>query len=191
MSQHYVDCQKCGKYSDFYCNACHVRICLECRDDHIRNIGSIKHEICRYKERKLRFMTVLCKFHPEHSLILCCNECNQAICGLCTTGLHFQHTFSDLEKVYTDRLNEYLGEIRKIRDVLLPQCMSRLDTIRNTRRNLESNIDKQPDQMKNLEIKEKDYNVKVSNLQTHMNILQMSLELISTGYPVYYLPKKN
>lgn len=187
MSQHYVDCETCGKYSDFYCNSCHKRMCSECRDEHLGNNDSTKHEVCKYENRKVRLKTVFCKCHPDNNIILYCNECKKSICGLCTTDEHSGHNFLNLEKVFTENRNNYLGEIRKIRDSVLPQCLNNLETIRKKKRNLENRIDKQANEIENLELEEEAYSFQLDELNSYMGFLQAILKSISSGNPIYQL----
>lgn len=121
MSQHYVNCQMCGSYSEFYCNECHQEMCGECRDKHLRHPDNSEHEVCRYKDRKLIFPSIPCKLHPKHQLTLCCENCQQAICALCTTKKHAGHVFLDLEEVYTKKCKTHIELICKIRDDVLPK----------------------------------------------------------------------
>lgn len=119
MSQHHKECQFCGCYSEFYCNACHQRMCSKCRDEHLRNPDNIQHEICRYMEKKYKLTSVPCKLHSNHLLVLCCQKCHQAICAICTTTEHVGHGFLDLEKVYKENIKTRLDHIRKIRDEII------------------------------------------------------------------------
>lgn len=191
MSQHFVDCQTCGKYSDFYCNSCHKRMCIKCRDNHLSNTDSTKHEVCKYENRKVRLKTVLCKFHPKQELILRCEECNQTICGLCpSTALHFGHKFLNLEEVFTNSRNDSLKEIREIRDSVLPHYQTCLETIRKKKRELENNKDKHANEIQNLEIEEEAFNLRLNELKNYMGFLQARLSSISSGNPLYQLSEK-
>lgn len=133
MYQHYIECQTCGRYSEFYCNACHQRMCGNCRDEHLKNPDNTKHEVCNYKERKLKLSSIPCKLHPSQLLALCCKKCQQAICALCTIKEHEGHGLLDLEEVYTKHHQMRLDQIRRIRDDIIPQCRVRLKEAMNAR----------------------------------------------------------
>lgn len=133
MFQHYVECQTCGSYSEFYCNACHQRMCGNCRNEHLKNPDNTKHEVCNYKERKLKLASIPCKLHPSQLLALCCKKCQQAICALCTTKEHEGHGFLDLEEVYTKHHQMRLDQICRIRDDIIPQCRVRHKEAMNAR----------------------------------------------------------
>ena len=141
MSQHYVDCQTCGGYSDFYCNDCHQRMCGKCREDHLRNPYNKKHEVCGYKDRKLTFNSKPCKFHPTHQMVLCCKRCQIPICAICTTKDHAGHEFLDLEEVCTKNFRIRFEQIRQIRDNVLPQSRITLleakEITKETKQNVE------------------------------------------------------
>lgn len=148
MSQHYVDCQTCGGYSDFYCNACHKRMCGKCRDEHLTHPDNAKHEVCRYEDRKFVFSSVPCKAHPKHQMVLCCNKCQQAICALCTTKEHEGHGFLDLEEVYTKKYKTRTEEIRRIRNEFLLNSRLRLKESRNATLELKGNLELMRNSMK-------------------------------------------
>ena len=136
MSQHHVDCQTCGDYSDFYCNDCHQRMCGKCRENHLRNPYNKKHEVCGYKHRKLTFTSKPCKYHPTHQMVLCCKRCQIPICAICTIKDHAGHEFLDLEKVCTKNFRIRFEQIRQIRDNVLPQ--SRLTLLEAKERTMET-----------------------------------------------------
>ena len=142
MSQHYVDCQTCGGYSDFYCNDCHQRMCGKCREDHLRHPYNKKHEVCGYKDRKLTFTSKPCKFHPNHQMVLCCKRCQIPICAICTTKDHAGHEFLDLEEVCTKNFRVRFEQIRKIRDNVLPQSRLHLQEAKETTKETKQNVDR-------------------------------------------------
>lgn len=148
MSQHYVECQTCGCYSDFYCNACHQRMCGKCRNEHLRDHDNTQHDVCKYEDRKFMFSSVPCKVHPKHQMVLCCKKCQQAICALCTIKEHDGHGFLDLEEVYTKKYKTRTEEIRTIRDEFLLNSRLRLQESRNATLELKGNLEIMRNSMK-------------------------------------------
>lgn len=143
MSQHHIECQTrtCGNYSEFYCNACHQRMCGECRDEHQKHPDSSQHEVCRYEDRTLTVSSVPCKLHPRQQLTLCCKKCHQAICAFCTTKEHDGHGFLNLEEVYTKNYKTRIEEIRKIRDDMLPKSRLRLKESKDATLEAKGNVE--------------------------------------------------
>lgn len=148
MSQHYVECQTCGCYSEFYCNACHQRMCGKCRNEHLRHPDNTQHDVCKYEDRKFMFSSVPCKVHPKHQMVLCCKKCQQAICALCTIKEHDGHGFLDLEDVYTKKYKTRTEEIRRIRDEFLSDSRLRLQESRNATLELKGNLELMRNSMK-------------------------------------------
>ena len=142
MSQHYVDCETCGQYSEFYCNACHQRMCGKCREEHLRNPNNAKHDVCGYKDRKMTFTFKPCKLHPIHQMVLCCKRCQIPICAICTTKDHDGHGFLDLEEVCTKNFRVRSEQIRKIRDNDLPQSRLHLQEAKETTKETKQNVDR-------------------------------------------------
>lgn len=140
MSQHYVDCETCGRYSDFYCNACHQRICGKCREEHLKNPDNTKHKISKYKERKMRFLSNPCKLHPIHQMVLFCKKCQKAICAICTTSEHEGHGFLDVEEVCTEKFRARFEDIRNIRDNVLPPSRVNLEESQRITKETKDNI---------------------------------------------------
>lgn len=147
VSQHYVECQSCGGYAEFYCNACHQLMCGECRNKHLKHSENTQHEICRYEDRKLTILSVPCRLHPRQQLNLCCENCHQAICALCTTKGQAGHGFLDFEEVYTKNYKTRIEQIRKIRD-LLPTSRLRLKESRNATLEVKENLEMLKSSMK-------------------------------------------
>nr|XP_022346154.1 uncharacterized protein LOC111138466 isoform X2 [Crassostrea virginica] len=138
--QHYVDCETCGRYSDFYCNACHQRMCDNCREDHLRNPDNISHKVTKYRERKMRFLSNPCKLHPTNKMVLCCKKCQKAICAICTTKEHEGHGFLDIEEVCTEKFRARFEDIRNIRDNVLPQSRVNLAESQRITKKTKDNI---------------------------------------------------
>lgn len=144
MSQHHIECQTraCGSYSEFYCNACHQRMCGECRDLHLKHPDNTKHEVCKYEDRMLTVQSVPCKLHPRQQLTLCCKKCHEAICAFCTTNEHDWHgRFLKLEEVYTKNYKSRIEEIRKIRDDVLLKSRARLKESKDATLEAKGNVE--------------------------------------------------
>lgn len=123
-------------------------MCGKCRDEHLKHPDNTQHEVCRYEDRKLPIQSVPCKLHPRQQLTLCCENCQQAICALCTTKGHAGHVFLDLEEVYTKKYKTRIEHIRKIRDDILPTSRLRLQESRNASLEIKVNLEMLKSSMK-------------------------------------------
>lgn len=123
-------------------------MCGKCRDKHLEHPDNTQHEVCRYEDRKLTIPSIPCKFHPRQQLTLCCENCKQAICALCTTKGHAGHGFLDLEEVYTKKYKTRIEHIRKIRDDILPTSRLCLQKSRNATLEIKGNLEMLKSSMK-------------------------------------------
>lgn len=123
-------------------------MCGKCRDEHLTHPDNTQHEVCRYEDRKLTIPSIPCKLHPRQQLTLCCENCQQAICALCTTKGHAGHGFLDLEEVYTKKYKTRIEHIRKIRDDILPTSRLRLQESRNATLEIKGNLEMLKSSMK-------------------------------------------
>ncbi|XP_078339392.1 uncharacterized protein LOC144627183 [Crassostrea virginica] len=140
--QHYLVCgtEDCQKNGQFYCNACHLPLCVQCRNKHKKTPNTKNHEIVIYRHRKQQFPVEICQDHPTRNKELFCRECSIPICSKCyTLKEHKGHDIDDLEEIYADKYADWQGEFSKIQKYFLP-----------TSNSLKSDIEEDFSQIKNI-----------------------------------------
>ncbi|XP_056015295.1 uncharacterized protein LOC125673379 [Ostrea edulis] len=126
--QHYIECDTCTDYSQFYCNSCHQRMCKEHRDIHLKENENKdeEHVVVLYQDRTKELPEEKCKIHPQKIIDLNCSDCEVVLCSKCFTQKHNGHTVQDLEIVYNEILQKCRKRMIHIRDAIIPQAMGNL-----------------------------------------------------------------
>ncbi|XP_062599250.1 tripartite motif-containing protein 3-like [Saccostrea cucullata] len=122
-AQHFLECviEKCERNCEFYCNPCHLRLCKQCRDEHLKSPENKNHEVVLYQQRNRQLPVEKCKIHPTKDVEMLCEECQVPVCSKCVTQReHRGHIFIDLEKNYAEKFADFQEEISKIQDYFLP-----------------------------------------------------------------------
>ncbi|XP_062608944.1 E3 ubiquitin-protein ligase TRIM45-like [Saccostrea cucullata] len=130
-AQHVIECdtESCGKFSEFYCNTCHQRICDQCKQRHLeQNKG---HEIVRYHKRKRKLPSEKCMIHPTQDIDIFCKVCEDPLCSTCFALFHSDHDKSDLETIYNDILQQCQKEIAEIWKTVIPKAKNNLESKRD------------------------------------------------------------
>eukprot|EP00105_Crassostrea_gigas_P044012 XP_019928160.1 PREDICTED: E3 ubiquitin-protein ligase TRIM71-like [Crassostrea gigas] len=116
-AQHYFACgiEHCEKNCMFYCNDCHQPMCEQCRNEHQKSLDTKNHEVVPYREHNCQLPVEKCRDHPTRNIDILCDECNVPLCSKCSTlPVHKGHSFTDLEKIYTEKSVACRQEIQKI-----------------------------------------------------------------------------
>ncbi|XP_061192383.1 uncharacterized protein LOC133200606 [Saccostrea echinata] len=122
-AQHFLECgiEECERNCEFYCNPCHLRLCKQCSEEHLRSQENKNHEVVLYQQRKRQLPVEKCKIHPTKDVDMLCEECQIPVCSKCVTQReHRGHIFTDLETVYAEKYTDFQEEIRKIHEYFLP-----------------------------------------------------------------------
>ncbi|XP_062598537.1 tripartite motif-containing protein 2-like [Saccostrea cucullata] len=122
-AQHFLECDidKCERNCEFYCNPCHLRLCKQCSEEHLKSPENKNHEVVLYQQRKRQLPVEKCKIHPTKDVDMLCEECQVPVCSKCVTQReHRGHIFNDLEKNYAEKFADFQEEISKIQDYFLP-----------------------------------------------------------------------
>ncbi|XP_062569637.1 RING finger protein 207-like [Saccostrea cucullata] len=122
-AQHFLECgiEDCERNCEFYCNYCHIRLCKQCRDEHLKSSGNKNHEVVLYQQRERQLPVEKCKIHPTKDVDMLCEECQVPLCSKCATkGDHQKHTFVDLEAVFAENFTLCQQEISKTHEYFLP-----------------------------------------------------------------------
>ncbi|XP_061171184.1 uncharacterized protein LOC133180731 [Saccostrea echinata] len=139
-AQHMIECdtESCRKFSEFYCNTCHQRICDQCKQPHLeQNIG---HEIVLYHERKRKLPSEKCRIHPTKNIDIYYNDCQDLLCSTCFVQNHRNHDTSDLETIYNDLLQQCQKEITDIWKTDIPKARDNVETLEEKRENVKKEI---------------------------------------------------
>ncbi|XP_062596338.1 uncharacterized protein LOC134257761, partial [Saccostrea cucullata] len=119
-AQHFIECdtESCRNFSEYYCNACHQRICDQCKQRHLeQNSG---HDIVLYRERKRKLPSEKCRIHPTQDIDVHCDVCQVPVCSSCFSQHHSDHNKSDLETIYNDIVQQCQKEITEIWKKIIP-----------------------------------------------------------------------
>ncbi|XP_061182186.1 tripartite motif-containing protein 2-like [Saccostrea echinata] len=122
-AQHFLECgiEDCERNCQHYCNPCHLELCEQCRNEHLKSPENKDHEVVLYQQRKWQLPIEKCKIHRNKEVDLLCKECQVPLCSKCTTLRHHQgHTFLDLEAIYSEKFSLCQEEINKIQEYFLP-----------------------------------------------------------------------
>ena len=197
--QHYLVCgsEDCQENGQVYCNVCHLPLCEQCRDEHLKSSKTNTHEIVLYRHRKHQLPELKCELHPIRNVDMFCKECKIPLCSKCSTSKeHHGHKFDDLEEIYTERYAIWQSEFSKIQKYFLPTTQGLkkdiekdATTIKNTMENIRTSMKTQAESLKN-----KVDEITLENIQ-HANEMENSLlemlESQKTTYDEYiaYLEK--
>lgn len=122
-AQHYLECgiEDCERNCHFYCNDCHQPVCDQCRDEHQRSPKTKNHEVVLFMQRKLRLPVERCRDHPTRDIDIFCDKCSVPLCSKCSTmPVHKEHSFTDLEAIYTEKVAACREEIPKLQEYFVP-----------------------------------------------------------------------
>ncbi|OWF43678.1 uncharacterized protein LOC110459414 [Mizuhopecten yessoensis] len=96
-------CAWCESIQDvnWYCNDCHEALCDRCFEGHQRARKTRNDDVVPIKEAIKQdevFIPDVCKTHRGKTCDLYCSDCDIAICAMCFTEKHKQHTFKNIEE---------------------------------------------------------------------------------------------
>ncbi|XP_062595810.1 uncharacterized protein LOC134257184 [Saccostrea cucullata] len=123
IPQHFLECgiEDCERNCQYYCNHCHLKLCEQCRNEHLESTENDDHEVVLYHQRKRQLPIEKCKSHKTKDVDLLCKECQVPLCSKCTTLRDHQgHTFLDLETIYAEKFSISQEEVNKIQEYFLP-----------------------------------------------------------------------
>ncbi|XP_062593289.1 uncharacterized protein LOC134254781 [Saccostrea cucullata] len=180
-AQHYIECdtESCRNLSKFYCNSCHQRICVQCKQTHVEKNN--EHEIVLYQERKRKLPSEKCKIHPTQDVDVYCKVCQDPLCSTCVFKNHRDHDISDLETIYNDILQQCQMEITEIWNTVIPKAKNNIGSIGEKKDNVKREISKLRVSMKNRADELKividsvltDYNKKIDEIENSIqNVME-------------------
>ncbi|XP_021367333.1 uncharacterized protein LOC110459423 [Mizuhopecten yessoensis] len=107
-------CAFCESIQDvnWYCNDCCEALCDKCKEGHQRGKKTRNDDIIPIKKGNKRREAVLpevCKTHRGKTCDLYCSDCGIAMCAMCFTETHKQHTFKNIEEEIVSQ-REYIQD---------------------------------------------------------------------------------
>ncbi|XP_062585847.1 E3 ubiquitin-protein ligase TRIM33-like [Saccostrea cucullata] len=135
-AQHFIECDTefCRNFSEFYCNTCHQRMCVQC--EHVHRKKNKSHTIIPYHERKRKLPSEICRIHPTKDIDVYCEDCQDPVCSMCFAKDHSDHVYSDLEAIYNDTLHKCQKEITEIWKTVIPEAKNNVESIGKKRENV-------------------------------------------------------
>ncbi|OWF45359.1 uncharacterized protein LOC110457142 [Mizuhopecten yessoensis] len=111
-------CAWCESIQDvnWYCNDCLEVLCDRCKEIHKRANRTKNDDVVPIKEANKQDEAVLpevCKTHRGKTCDLYCSDCDIAMCTMCFTEGHKQHTFKNIEEEIVSQ-KQYMQDQLKI-----------------------------------------------------------------------------
>lgn len=149
-------CFKCLGDTKYFCESCPCDMCPQCKDNHVRNLLTIDHNVVSY-HRKLNCVPKqeICERHPSHFYVNYCEICELPLCLYCTH--HEEHRTQDLRIACKTKQQQHRRTIHTIRSealfnrsVLLPRIKADFKTCRNEFSLYQSNMLTKAQKLKDL-----------------------------------------
>ncbi|XP_065928764.1 uncharacterized protein [Magallana gigas] len=123
-------CSKCPRDTEYYCVACPCDLCPQCKENHVKDLKTIDHDVVSYRD-KINYIPTqeICVRHPSHVYIKYCEPCELPVCYHCSE--HRSHGLINLQIVYQRERQQHRGTIHTIRSEALfyrPVLLSRIKT---------------------------------------------------------------
>lgn len=116
------ECSNCTDISQYYCNPCHMQLCEKCKENHLKSLDFLHHEILSiHQQQPVTFPTENCNVHPSNVVISCCDTCLIPLCFRCAANPeHKGHEFVSLKTIYAEKFDLCSERISRIKEHLLP-----------------------------------------------------------------------
>nr|XP_034308016.1 uncharacterized protein LOC105326468 isoform X2 [Crassostrea gigas] len=141
-------CSKCPGGTEYYCESCPCDLCQKCKQNHVKNLKTIDHNVAIYRDKFNNIPTQeICVRHPSHVYLKYCEPCQVPVCDSCFG--HKSHRFPvslfrqskhktlSLRGAYKTKQQQHRGTIHTIRSdalfyrpVLLPRITDDIKTCR-------------------------------------------------------------
>nr|XP_034308033.1 uncharacterized protein LOC105321474 isoform X2 [Crassostrea gigas] len=81
-------CSECLGGTEYYCESCPCDLCQKCKENHVKNLKTIDHNVVSYHAKFNNIQTQeICVRHPSNVYIKYCKPCQVPVCDSC-----FGHT---------------------------------------------------------------------------------------------------
>ncbi|XP_052679260.1 uncharacterized protein LOC128160045 isoform X1 [Crassostrea angulata] len=141
-------CSKCPGGTEYYCESCPCDLCQKCKQNHVKNLKTIDHNVATYRDKFNNIPTQeICVRHPSNVYRKYCEPCQVPVCDSCFG--HKSHRFPvslfrqskhktlSLRGAYKTKQQQHRGTIHTIRSdalfyrpVLLPRITDDIKTCR-------------------------------------------------------------
>eukprot|EP00105_Crassostrea_gigas_P004634 XP_011417905.1 PREDICTED: uncharacterized protein LOC105321336 [Crassostrea gigas] len=161
-------CSKCPRDTEYYCEPCSCDLCQKCKENHVKNLKTIDHNVVSHHEKFNNIPTQeICVRHPRKVYINYCEPCQIPVCDSCfghkshrfpiTLFRKERHNFESIQLAYKTKLHQHRGTIHTIRSealfyrpVLLPGITDDIKTCRTEFSLYQSEILKKAQKLKDL-----------------------------------------
>ncbi|XP_065939209.1 uncharacterized protein [Magallana gigas] len=141
-------CSKCPGDTEYYCESCPCDLCQKCKENHVKNLQTIDHNVVSHHEKFNNIPTQeVCVRHPSHVYTKYCEPCQVPVCDSCfghkshrfpiTLFRKRRHNFKSIQLAYQTKQQQHRGTIHTIRSealfyrpVLLPGITADINTCR-------------------------------------------------------------
>ncbi|XP_062580150.1 uncharacterized protein LOC134242133 [Saccostrea cucullata] len=116
--------------SEFYCNPCHKQLCRGCKEEHLKSLDFIHHDIVSLLQHQPTYLAENCTIHTTSAIISFCDNCLVPLCFKCAASSeHKGHNFVNLRTTYAEKFDICSKRISNIKDHLLPSSRARQNEI--------------------------------------------------------------
>ncbi|XP_052680950.1 uncharacterized protein LOC128161660 [Crassostrea angulata] len=122
-------CSKCPGDTEYYCVSCPCDLCQKCKENHVKNLQTIDHNVVSHHEKFNNIPTQeICGRHPSHVYIKYCESSQVPVCDSCfghkshrfpITLIKRRHKFKSIQLTYQTKQQQHRGTIHTIRSEAL------------------------------------------------------------------------
>ena len=158
------------------CVECNKFICDRCKEIHLNVQTNIQHQIIDIKspfqdvQPKIITDNIPCTEHTTKMTFLFCRTCDHLVCADCILSKHNKHNFEPVEKILSEKLDEFKGaEARYSQDLTL--CQAKVEEFQISETKYESLFD---ERITTIKKREKQL---IDGITKHSQKLQNEIEL--------------
>ena len=158
------------------CVECNKFICDRCKEIHLNVQTNIQHQIFDIKspfedvQPKIITHNIPCTEHTTKMTFLFCRTCDHLVCADCILSKHNKHNFEPVEKILSEKLDEFKGaEARYSQDLTL--CQAKVEEFQISETKYESLFD---ERITTIKKREKQL---IDGITKHSQKLQNEIEL--------------
>ena len=111
----------CGSPTEYTCNTCGAKLCVNCKQEHEQNNDTRHHSITEYAKKLMpgSLSPPSCHEHNGKECVCWCQTCGKAACIDCVTTSHHDHRFTKLETVLQDKRTRLQKELENLESNIL------------------------------------------------------------------------
>ena len=182
----------CGSPTEYNCNTCGAKLCVNCKQTHQENNDTRHHSITEYAKKLMPgcLSPPPCHEHNGKECVCWCQTCGKAACMNCITKSHHGHKFTELETVLQERRTSLQQELKNLESNKLKEWQDLMIQAKK----MTSDFSGQVDDIENeLEERAKEFHTRVEEIKetykkqlnelkiSNLNILQEQEKMVSDG----------